>query len=194
MKDDTELYRQLNRPQIPDELENKILANWQDQKSGKRAKKTSRYLVTAVSVFAFAIGSVLVYRQFISNDLVQVAINDIRKDDSHHVGITIPVELLVKQAKIHLPPASMPIEMTKLCHLNSDKTMHIKVAGKKHGAVHLFIKAGNFDASFRESGHYVPSMPWKLIKPRKDISVLVVYTEDMNPASVDELIKAMFYA
>ena len=128
------------------------------------------------------------------DDLISIAINDIHNDEKHHIGITLPVDLLIKQANIHLPPDSMPVEMTKLCNLNGNKTTHIKVAGAKQGAVHLFIKEGDFDASLWESANNEPAMPWRLIKPRSDLSVLVVYTEDMNPASVDMLIQTMFYA
>ena len=62
-----------------------------------------------------------------------------------------------------------------------------------HGAVHLFIRDGNFDTPIWESKNKEPTMPWRLIKPRSDLSVLVLYTEDMNLASVDKLIQTMFY-
>ena len=93
-----------------------------------------------------------------------------------------------------MPPESMPVEMTKLCNLNGNKTTHLKVAGAKQGAVHLFIKKGDFNASFLEPANSKSTLPWRLIKPRHDLSVLVVYTKDMNPASVDKLIQTMFYA
>ncbi|WP_455208360.1 hypothetical protein [Kaarinaea lacus] len=194
MKDDKDLHRQLNRPHVPDDLEKKIRANWQDQKSKKLRKKPSRYLFLAASLFGIIVGTVLVNQLSTPKDLISIAINDINKDEKHHVGITLPVELLLKQTKIHSPPDSMPIEMTKLCNLNGNKTTHIKVAGAKQGAVHLFIKAGDFDASLWEPKNNSSSMPWKLIKPRNDLSVLVVYTEDMNPVNVDKLIQTMFYA
>lgn len=193
MKDDNDLHRQLNRPTVPDDLEKKIRANWQDQKSRPLRHKPAKYLFIAASLVGVIIGTVLVNRLLTPNDLITLAINDINNDEKHQVGITLPIELLVKQAKIQLPPESMPIEMTKLCNLKGNKTTHIKVAGAKQGAVHLFIKQGDFDASLWESANSTPVMPWKLIKPRTDLSVLVVYTEDMNPANVDKLIQTMFY-
>lgn len=194
MKDDSELQRQLNRPTVPEDLEKKIRANWQDQKSRPLRHKPAKYLLVAASLVGVIIGTVLVNRLLTPNDLITLAINDINNDEKHQVGITLPVELLVKQANIQLPPESMPIEMTKLCNLKGNKTTHIKVAGAKQGAVHLFIKQGDFDVSLWKSENRPPAMPWKLIKPRGDLSVLVVYTEDMNPASVDQLIQTMFYA
>lgn len=193
MKDDKDLQRQLNRLPVPDDLEKKIRANWQDQQSKRHQHKPVKYILVAASLFGIIVGTVLVNRLSTPKDLISIAINDINKDKKQHVGITLPMELLVKQANIHLPPDSMPIEMIKLCNLNGNKTTHIKVAGTKQGAVHLFIKEGDFNASLWESTHNPPTMPWRLIKPRNDLSVLVVYTEDMNPASVDKLIQTMFY-
>ena len=194
MKDDKDLHRQLNRPPVPDDLGKKIHANWQEQKSSQHHNKSVKYTLVAASLFGIIVGTIIVNNLSAPDDLISIAINDINKDEKHHAGITLPVDLLLKEININLPPDSMPIEMTKLCNLNGNKTTHIKVAGAKQGVVHLFIKAGDFDASLWESENNEPIMPWRLIKPRNDLSVLVVYTEDMNPASVDKLIQTMFYA
>ena len=193
MKDDKSLHRQLNRPHVPDDLEENIRANWRDQMSKQQQHRPVKFIIAAASLFGIIVGAILVNNHSTSQDLITIAINDINKDEKHHVGITLPIELVVKQANIHLPPESMPVAMTKLCNLNGNKTTHIKVAGAKQGAVHLFIKMGDFDASLWESKDNTPAMPWRLIKPRHDLSVLVVFTEDMNPASVDKLIQTMFY-
>jgi len=194
MKDERDLYRQLNRPRVPDDLEKKIRENWQEQKSKQQRNIPLRYYLIAASLFGMIVGTVLVNQLSAKNDLISIAVNDINKDENHHVGITIPVALLFKQARIHLPPESMPIEMTKWCNLSGNETMHIKVAGAKQGVVHLFIKAGDFSASLWETKKYAHAMPWRLIKPRNDLSVLVVYSQDMNPDSVTRLIQTMFYA
>jgi len=193
MKDDKELSRQLNRLPVPDDLEKKLFTNWEDQKANKAHSRPAKIILIAAGLFGLILGTLLVNQLWTPKDLISIAIRDIRNDDKQHVGITLPVDLLIKQANIHMPPESMPVEMTKLCNLNGNKTTHIKVAGAKQGAVHLFIKKGDFDASLWESKNGEPTMPWRLIKPRQDLSVLIVYTEDMNPASVDKLIQTMFY-
>jgi len=193
MKDDKELDRQLNRVHVPVDLEKKLFANWQDQKTGNIRKQPAKLIFIAAGLFGIILGIILVNQFSAPEDLIGIAIKDIRNDEKHHVGITLPVDLLVKQANIHMPPESMTVEMTKLCNLNGNKTTHIKVAGAKQGAVHLFIKEGDFDASLWEAKNSASTMPWRLIKPRHDLTVLVVYTEDMNPASVDKLIQTMFY-
>jgi len=194
MMDDKDLYRQLNNPDVPGDLEKKIRANWLDQKAKQRPTMPVRQILVAASVVVLIAGAVLTSWLTTPNDLISIAINDINNDEKQHIGMTMPIDAFVKQANIHLPPASMPVEMIKQCNLNGNKTMHVKVAGANQGAVHLFINKGDFTTSLWTSNDDVPAMPWRLIKPRKDLSVLVVYTKDMNPASVDKLIQTMFYA
>lgn len=193
MKDDEQLYRQLNRLNVPGDLEKKLHSNWQDQKARQLRTRPMKFILIAAGLSGIILGTLLVNQLTVPQDLINIAINDIRNDDKQHVGITLPVDLIIKQANIHMPPESMPVEMTKLCNLNGNKTTHLKIAGAKQGAVHLFIKEGSFDASLWESKNNTPGMPWMLIKPRDNLSVLVVYTEDMNPVSVDKLIQTMFY-
>ena len=193
MKDDKELHRQLNRLDVPGDLENKLQANWRDQKARQLQKRPTKLILVAAGLIGVILGSILVNQLSTPKDLISIAINDIRNDEKHHVGITLPVDQLIRQANIHMPPESMPVKMAKLCNLNGNKTTHLKVAGAKQGAVHLFIKEGDFDASLWESKNITRSMPWRLVKPRNNLSVLVVFTQDMNPASVDMLIQTMFY-
>jgi hypothetical protein len=97
MKDDKVLHRQLNRPHVPDDLEKKIRANWQGQKSQKLRNKPSKYFIVAASLFGIIVSAMLVNQLSTPNDLISIAINDINKDEKHHVGITLPVELLLKR-------------------------------------------------------------------------------------------------
>jgi len=195
MTDDNRLHQQLNRPRVPGDLENKIRANWLEQKTSRRNKRPAKYLLVAASIIAIVTGTALLNNILTSPDLISVAINDIRADEKQKVGITFSVDSLIQQAHINLPPESMPIKMTKLCNLNGNKTVHVKIAGTRQGEVHLFIRRGDFDAPIRKSEkNETAVMPWKLIKPRQDLSVLVLYTKDMNPVSVDTLLQTMFFA
>lgn len=195
MKDDELLSQQLNRPGVPKHLESKIRANWHEQTMKQHHNPMVKYLVLAASVFGIVISILLVKYVEQPVDLVQVAIEDIKNDTRKHVGIMLPIETLFKRANINLPPNSMPIEMTKHCNLKGNETLHIKVAGAHHGAVHLFIKKGDFTLSITNSGQGIGDFKsWGLIKPRNEISVLVLYTKDMNPANVDKLINTMFLA
>lgn len=190
--DDNELRNQLNRPHVPDDLETRIRTNWYEQKAKKRdTYKPAIMAFLAASLFGIVIGTALLNIGAINNDLIKVAVKDINNDEEQHAGVILPVDSLITQTHIHYPPESMTVKMSKICNLDGNKTFHLKVAGEKQGEVHLFIKEGNFDLTPSSQNK---TMPWKLIKPRDNLSVLVLYTQDMNPANVDRLIQTMFYA
>lgn len=193
--DDKELHKQLNHPSIPDNLEDRIRANWFEQKTQRQSNHTRlKYAYLAMSIFGIVIGTALIDSSITQAELIQLAVNDIQSDEKKKIGIALPVASLVNQKNINYPPESMPVEMTKYCNLDGNKTIHLKVAGEKQGTVHLFIKGGHFDLSKSNHDEEInESMPWKLINPREDLSVLVLYTKDMNPANVDRLIQTMFY-
>jgi len=195
MKDDEYLSQQLNRPRTPKDLEAKIRANWLEQTIYHRHNSATKYLLIAASVIGVVVATFFVSQATRAPDLVQVAIEDINNDTNKHVGITLPFEMLIKQSKINMPPSSMPVVIAKRCNLDGNETLHIQVAGENHGAVHMFIKKGDFTLAVANASQgEVTYRAWGLIKPRNELSVLVLYSKDMNPASVDALIKTMFFA
>lgn len=195
MTSDNELQRQLDRPEVPLELEQSIRANWQDQKANTSNIFAANFRVIAAGFAGMAVGVLLMNYVLAPSDLISVAFKDIQNHSNQQIGIALPIDPLLRRIRINPPPESMPIKMTKLCKLDGNKSLHLEVAGEKRGTVHLFIKQDNFDAFFgsAELGARA-TMNWKLIKPRSDLSVLVLYTQDMNPVNVDKLIQTMFFA
>lgn len=195
MMDDNDLQRQLNRPHTPDSLESKIRANWHEQMKQSRRKLPIMPAFIAASVAGIVLFITVLNYILAPQNLVAVAMKDINKDESEHTGITLPVSYIIEKENISLPPKDMIIAMTKTCNLGGNKTIHMKIDGARHGAVHLFIKHGTFSRSTRiPKTNSTTAMPWKIIKPRPDLTVLVIYTNDMNPVGVAKLIQAMFYA
>ena len=146
--DDNKLHNQLNRPRVPDDLEARIRTNWYEQKAKQRdTYRPAIAAFLAASLFGIVIGTALMNIGIIQNDLIKVAVRDIDNDEKHNVGITLPIDALIEQTHIHYPPVSMPVKMSKMCNLDGNETIHLKVAGEKQGEVHLFIKEGNFDLS-----------------------------------------------
>lgn len=195
MMDDHDLQRQLNRPPVPENLECKIRDNWREQIDKSRRQIPIRQILIAASIAGITIFIAAVNSFLSTQNLITVAMNDIKKDESEHTGITLPVSDIVKKEHIHFPPPNMSVAMTKICTLSGNKTIHMKIDGAKQGAVHIFIKHGAFGASTSlPDAVSTTAMPWKIIKPRSDLTVLVIYTNDMNPNGVAKLIQAMFYA
>lgn len=189
--DDNELHNQLNRPPIPDDLEAKLRSNWHEQMNNRRNNvKPAMMALIAASFFGIVIGTALINNGIAQKDLIKVAMNDIVNDKKQNAGIILPINSVIEQTNIHSPPKPMTVKMSKVCNLNGNKAFHLTVAGAKQGEVDLFIKKGNFDLTPSSQNK---DMPWKLIKPRDNISVLILYTKDMNPANVERLIQTMFY-
>jgi len=192
--EDKDLQQQLDQIPVPDDLEDRIRANWKQQLSQDQGQRF-RYRGLAVAAVAGLTLAVLLFNAINSTPrLLTLALNDIQNDARQNIGISIPLEVLAELDYVNLPPESMPLKMIKYCTLNSDRAMHVQVAGARQGEVHLFIRRGNFDIPFWQAKQgQINSMPWRLLKPRDELSVLVLYTHDMNPANVDKLLQAMFY-
>jgi len=195
MTDKQKLKQLLDQPQVPEMLAQKIRANWRQQQLQQRRRKPMIF-AWAASVAALALTlMVFVKPNTGPSDLINFALEDIANDAEKHVAISVPLDGVYQLAQIHQPPPSMPIEMSKTCYLGNNKTTHLKIAGARQGVVHLFIKQGDFNAVFVDATRRQAfTMPWRLLKPRKDLTVLVLYSQDMNPNSVDTLLKTMFYA
>ena len=89
----------------------------------------------------------------------------------------------------------MPLKIAKYCLIDGNKTLHLQIAGEKQGNVHLFILPGEFDDTFWQNNKgTASSMPWQVIKPFNNLSVLVLHTPDINKEKVQRLIQSMFYA
>jgi len=191
MTDEQDLTRQLNRPAPPPDLVDKIHANWRQQIAQQQAARPLRWAVVAgLALMALLLTPLL---KSPAPDLVSAAISDIVNDDKQQVGMTLTLDEVLQASHLQPPPPSMAVAMSKYCQLNGNKTTHLKIAGAKQGYVHLFIRQGNFEATGWQADDRSSSpMPWRLLKPRKDLTVLVLYTRDMNPASVDTLLQTMF--
>jgi hypothetical protein len=193
--EDKHLQQQLNRLVLPNDLEDRIRANWKQQLNKHPGKRSRSGILAAAALAGLTLAILLLNAINTTPVIVTTALNDIRNDAQHNVGISIPLDVLAQLDDVNLPHESMPLTMTKYCTLGSSKTIHLQVAGAKQGEVHLFIQRGGFDIAFWQAAQgQVDSMPWKLVKPRDNLSVLVLYTRDMNPANVEKLIQTMFYA
>ena len=193
--EDKDLTEQLDRLPVPQDLEQKIRANWRQQLNHDQGQWFRYKGLVAAGVVGLTLTVLLVNLINSTPKILSMAVNDIQSDARQNVGISIPMDVLTQWGNVNLPPVSMPLKMTKYCTLGGNKTIHVHVDGAIQGEVHLFIRRGDFDVAFWQARQgQINSMPWRLLKPRDDLSVLVLYTQDMNPANVDKLLRAMFYA
>ena len=194
MDHNAKITQQLNAPDVPAELEQRILATWQAQmhQPAKSARRWRPGLALAASLL---LASVLGFQTLSTPTLVEAALNDIDKDAGRHSGLGISIESLVSMHEIQAPPSTMAIVMSKLCTINGVQTTHLVIQGEQRGEVHLFIKPGVFERALLQAQQGTArTMPWQIINTGKDLSVLVLYSSDMNPDTVQTLIQQMFIA
>lgn len=200
MKTDQDLSDSLKRPSPPHDLEKKIRENWRQQLAQQNSPQNNASHPVPIRLVAASIAiCVVITLTFMGINhtpgLVTAALNDIAKDKTLKVGLSIPPEKWLAVHQINMPPSAMPIKMTKKCLIDGNDTFHLQIAGEKQGEVHLFIVQGKFDTTFWQNHKGIDSsMPWEVIKPSKELSVLVLHTHDMNKEKVQQLINNMFYA
>lgn len=185
----------LNSVDVPDKLEARIRDNWHEQirESGEKARIHSSWL--AATAASLLLAAFVLRIGFSTPTVIEAALADIVADEKHQAGVSITMDSILATTHIRPPIDSMLVRMTKYCSLNRDKTIHMQIAGTKQGSVHLFVKEGQFDKQlWQDNSGQSNEMEWKIIKPRHNLSVLVLRTTDMNPENVERLIQHMFYS
>lgn len=186
------LYKQLNRPIAPEKLKNKIYSNWEEQLSSVENKNVYRsYLSIAASFLLMLVSWLLVDT---TPTIVYAAINDIADETKHANEFSVDLENIVDDFKISLPLDSMQVKMTKHCMLDEHKTVHLQLAGISSGEMHVFLKKGEMTASLWQMAMGDSKlMPWRLIHPRQDLSVLIFFDGAMGEKEVKKITQRMFY-
>ena len=200
MNSDRDLQDSLKRPTPPLDLEKKLRENWRQQLCQQSsAQKIGSSKLHWRSIAASVALTIIVTFSFVginkTPSVIASAIDDIDSDEKQNIGLAVQAKEWLVAHQINMPPSAMPIKMSKYCLIGGNKTLHLKIAGEKQGDVHLFILAGKFESAFwQKHNGTTSSMPWQIIQPTQDVSVLVLHTHDMNTEKVQQLIQTMFYA
>ncbi|WP_455203108.1 DUF3379 family protein [Kaarinaea lacus] len=192
-----DLQDQLKRPSLPKELEASIRENWKQQLAQSheiRRQKRFRLVGVAASVAIVTI-TLIVVMTLQTPTVVRHALADIEKDKPLNVGIAVPDNIWMSSLRIKAPPAVMAIDMTKYCYIEGAKTVHFQLSGADHSEVHLFVQDGEFEKrSWQTTQGELESMKWRLLKPRDDLSILVLFSRNADTLSIERLIDTMFFA
>lgn len=191
MSKDKYLHQLLNRPQAPQELKDKITANWLNQLHREKSSVGRPGWVAAASLLLIV---TLFVRMNNTPDIVYSAINDIASDTKHDVGLSIDLASIQREFNINSLPKSVTLQMSKHCILKGSKTVHLKIADTKNREVHMFLQHGEFETTLWQAMNgKLNTMPWQLLQPRQDLSLLIVYSEDMSTENIDQLTRKMFF-
>lgn len=194
---DIDLQKQLKRPSVPKQLETSIRENWKQQLAqshGTGRQKRFRFVGVAAAVAIVAI-TLFMVMTLQTPSVVRHALADIEKDKRLNVGIAVPENTWMSSLRIKAPPAAMAIDMTKYCYIEGAKTVHFQLAGDDRSEVHLFVQNGEFEKrSWQTTQGEFESMKWQLLKPRDDLSILVLFSKNADALNIERLIDTMFLA
>jgi len=123
--------------------------------------------------------------------LITSAYQDIAKDSELHNGLDIAVSNWLAVNNISPVPKEFDIEMSKFCQLEKQIATHIRVAGKSQGTAHFFFHQKDADLQAEIVQGVENEMNWKIIYIRENISVLVMYTQDMREEAVQKILLGM---
>ena len=124
-------------------------------------------------------------------ELISSAYADIGKDAHLNNGMRPSMLQWLNENNISDVPPQYPIKMSKFCRLDQLMATHLRIAGKEQGEVNLFFHHGNRPLHWFDGSGTINDMNWRLVKVRKNLTLIVLYTQDMREKSVQHILHEM---
>lgn len=152
-------------------------------------RKVSVYKWLGSIAASFLIVWVLSYLH--TPQLISSAYADIQKDKNLNTGMPLAMQQWLDETNIASVPPQYPVEMSKFCRLDQRLTMHMRIAGKEQGELNVFIHHGEQPLFWFNVAGRLNDMNWRLLKVRKNLTLVVMYTQDMREKSVQHILNEM---
>lgn len=123
--------------------------------------------------------------------VVTAAYADMMIDADLNNGMQSTMSQWMSENSIDGVPQKYPVEMSKFCSLDKYKTTHLRIAGAEQGTMHLFFHHGGRPMHWLNRTGTVDKMNWKMIKVREDMTVIVLYTDDMRESAIQNILGEM---
>jgi len=123
--------------------------------------------------------------------VVTLAYSDTLKDATINNGLQASISQWINENHIDDVPVQYRVEMSKFCRLGQYQTSHLRVAGVEQGKLHLFFHHGDRPLNWFNRSGTVDKMNWKLIKVHRDLSLIVMYSDDMRENAVRDILHQM---
>lgn len=168
-------------------LQQKLNESESDQ--GETLKPNSIKWISSIaaSILLFLVG--FAYMQ--TPTLISSAYVDSFKDADLNNGLQVSMQQWLDENHILAVPSAFPVTMSKFCHLDGLLTAHLRIAGKEQGEMNVFFHYGSAPLFWSKRSGMVDNMNWKFIKVRDNLSLIVLYTEDMREQSVQKILNGL---
>jgi len=122
-------------------------------------------------------------------DLITLAYADILKDTELNNGTQPSIQQWLNENSITQVPQQYPVEMSKFCLLDKFLTVHLRIAGAEQGKMNVFFHQGIYRLNSLNRSGMMNNMNWKLLKVRDDLTIIVMYTQDMREQVVQHILR-----
>lgn len=123
--------------------------------------------------------------------VITAAYSDTKKEASINNGLQASISQWINENNIAAVPEQYKVEMSKFCRLDQYQMSHLRVAGVEQGKLHLFFHHDDRPLHRLNRSGTVEKMNWKLIKIRRDLSLIVMYSDDMTEKAVSDILHQM---
>lgn len=122
-------------------------------------------------------------------DIITLAYADILKDSELNNGIQPTMQQWLNENSVTQVPQQYPVEMSKFCLLDKYLTAHLRIAGIEQGKMNVFFHQGPHGLNSLKRSGTMNNMNWKLLKVRDDLTIIVMYTQDMREQAVQHILR-----
>jgi len=123
--------------------------------------------------------------------VITAAYADTLQDAKLNNGMQVSMNQWMIDNRINDVPEEYPVEMSKFCNIDQYQTTHLRIAGVEQGILHIFMHSGAISGVWGKHTGTIDEMNWKLIKIRDEMTLIVLYSNDMRDSAVQNILGEM---
>ena len=123
--------------------------------------------------------------------VITAAYADTLQDAKLNNGMQVSMNQWMIDNRINGVPEEYPVEMSKFCNIDQYQTTHLRIAGVEQGVLHIFMHSGAISGVWGKYTGTIDEMNWKLIKIRDEMTLIVLYSNDMRDSAVQNILDEM---
>jgi len=143
------------------------------------------------SIAASLLLFIIVFGYTYTPAVITAAYADVMIDADLNNGMQSTMSQWMSDNHIRGVPQRYSVEMSKFCNLDQYKTTHLRIAGSEQGIMHLFFHHGDSHMHQLKRTGTVDKMNWKMIEVRENLTVIVLYTDDMRESAMQNILGEM---
>jgi len=150
-----------------------------------------RYNIFAPTMAITLMAAVFIFNFYQEPTIISAAYADVIQDKGLTNGLDKKSTDWMTNNQLLPVTDKFKVRMSKFCNINNNIIMHLRIDGKKKGAMNVFFHKSKQSITWKKKSGKKHKMQWKLIEVKEDLSLIEMYTSDMRQQSVDVILNAM---